>query len=58
MTPNEFGKKCKNKIGDWVPAIPEPYYHYLNILECVCGKHFWTRERYEEHYALRHILNL
>ena len=49
----------KNKRGEWVPAIPEPYY-LLFRKECypVCGKKFWTKEGYEGHFALKHILGL
>lgn len=51
----------QNKEGKWVEAIPEPYFHrpfFLNILSCSCGRMFWTRESYEGHYALRHILKM
>lgn len=51
-----LGAKCENKRHEWVPAIPEPYFHLIR-LECDCGEKFWSRKRYEEHYALAHILN-
>lgn len=47
----------QNKKGQWVPAIPEPYYG-LFFKDCYCGKKFLTLERYEEHYAYRHILGM
>jgi len=46
----------QNKYGEWVPAIPEPYYGIKK--HCVCGEKFWTKRRYQEHYALEHILAL
>ena len=51
----------KNKRGEWVPVIPLPYLLPLHT-RCRCGKRFWGRQRrralrrYEEHYALNHIL--
>lgn len=48
---------CKNKRGEWVPAIEEPY-ELLLRKQCRCGKKLWTREGYEAHYALKHILAL
>ena len=49
---------CQNKRGEWVPAIPEPYQISLGRCRCNCGHVSWTRKRYREHYALRHILAL
>ena len=43
----------KNKAGEWVPAIPEPFYGLKKI--CSCGKSFWKYEKYREHYAYKHI---
>lgn len=51
------GTSMQNKRGEWVPAIPEPYYAFF-VHTCDCGKGFWSRERYEEHYAYKHILGL
>lgn len=45
----------QNKLGQWVPAIPLPFY-YAIIRGCSCGRRFWTDEGYEAHYAYRHIL--
>ncbi len=39
----------QNKRGEWVPAIPEPYYGIRKM--CECGKKFFTLKRYREHYA-------
>jgi len=47
--------QTQNKLGQWVPAIPLPYY-YMFIRQCECGRYFWTDEGYEAHYAYRHIL--
>jgi len=46
----------KNTRGEWVPAIPLPFYLPPGRKRCSCGKRFWTLEGYEAHYALRHIL--
>lgn len=51
------GITCQNKRGEWVPAIPLPYFRAFRY-ECTCGKKFWTLYGYEAHYALRHILGL
>lgn len=61
--------QTKNKIGEWVPAIPEPYYSILKVCPHSdnspehpsldwCGEKFWTLEGYRAHYALKHILHL
>lgn len=47
--------QTKNTRGEWIPAIPEPYYHVIRK-ECECKRKFWTREGYDAHYALVHIL--
>lgn len=57
-TLQEGGTAYLNKKGQWVPAIPEPYFCLLFGMDCACGKHFYRRESYEAHYALKHILNL
>jgi hypothetical protein len=50
----------QNARGEWVPGIPLPFYFWWK--QRVCGDckrkfRFWrTQERYEEHYALAHIL--
>ena len=43
----------QNKKGQWVPAIPLPYYGLKK--ECGCGKSFWKEENYEKHYLYEHI---
>lgn len=50
--------QAQNKSGKWVPAIPEPYFLAFGRCKCDCGKVFWSEERYREHYALKHILEL
>ena len=54
------GALVKNKSGQWVQAIPEPYYHLIRK-ECYfpkCHRKFWTKEGYKAHAALKHILDL
>ena len=47
--------QTQNKLGQWVPAIPLPFYFMIRK-GCSCGRKFWTEEGYEAHYALKHIL--
>jgi hypothetical protein len=44
----------RNKRGEYVPAIPLPFYGFRK--KCSCGAKFWTTHRYNEHYAYEHIL--
>jgi len=44
-----------NARGQWVPSIPQPYFLLIGV-RCFCGARFLTKQRYEEHYALHHIL--
>jgi hypothetical protein len=46
----------QNRRGEWVPAIPLPFYGLRKT--CACGRKFWTSEGYEGHYAVTHILAL
>jgi hypothetical protein len=46
----------QNDRGDWVPAIPLPFYGLRK--RCDCGQRFWTAAGYRGHYALVHILGL
>lgn len=49
----------QNKRGEWVTAIPEPYWlRLLDHCQCYCGRKFWSMESYQAHYALKHILAL
>lgn len=50
--------QMQNKRGEWVPAIPEPFFYGFKLrkAKCDCGDKFKTRKRYQEHYALEHIL--
>lgn len=55
----EFGPRfdtlMQNKLGEWVPAIPLPFFGFRR--KCRCGAKFWTLEGYRGHYALAHILD-
>jgi hypothetical protein len=53
------GNTCvQNRRGEWIPAIPLPYYLPLVRYRCGCGRVFWTLRGYQGHYALDHILAL
>ena len=48
----------QNKNGEWIPAIPLPYY-WLGTKGCKradCKKKFFTLRGYQGHYALVHIV--
>lgn len=47
-----------NSDGEWVPMIPLPLYLPFWLKQCHCGKRFWTKQSYMEHYAYRHILGM
>lgn len=49
------GTMAQNKQGQWVPAIPLPFFGMIRV-KCACGAKFSNMEAYEGHYALRHIL--
>lgn len=49
---------CKNKKGEYVPAIPEPYYLLFGRVKCNCGQKFRNKKEYRGHFALEHILYL
>lgn len=55
MVTPQIEVKSLNKKGEWYPSIPLPYYGFRK--HCHCGEKFWTEKRYEEHYALKHIIN-
>ncbi len=44
----------ENKRGEWIPAIPLPFYGLKK--RCNCGRSFWKFKNYQEHYALEHIV--
>jgi hypothetical protein len=44
----------QNERGEWVPALPEPFYGLRK--RCDCGAKFWTKKAYQAHYALEHIV--
>ena len=55
----------QNRRGEWVPAIPLPYFltenarpFRWNTVRCECGAAFHSQRRYREHYALVHVLGL
>lgn len=48
------GITTENDHGEWVPAIPVPFYGLRK--GCHCGQKFWTMPGYRGHYALAHIL--
>ena len=50
------GTQTQNKRGEWVPAIPYPFFGVRKV--CECGEKFWLYRNYEAHYALKHILGL
>lgn len=52
------GTSTQNSRGEWVPAIPEPYFVMFGWVKCSCGSKFRGRSRYREHFALAHILGL
>ena len=45
----------QNKRGEWVPAIPLPFFGLIRV-SCNCGKSFFRRSSYEAHYAYEHII--
>jgi hypothetical protein len=47
---------CQNRRGEWVPAVPVPFYGFRK--QCSCGAKFWTEKGYRGHFALEHILGL
>lgn len=49
---------AQNSHGEYVPAIPEPFFGFLGRCTCECGKVCGGRENYRGHYALVHILGL
>jgi len=46
--------QTQNSRGEWVPAIPLPFFGLRK--RCECGRKFWTADGYRGHYALKHIL--
>lgn len=44
----------RNSRGEWMPAIPLPFYGVRK--KCQCGAKFWTTKDYEKHYAYEHIV--
>jgi hypothetical protein len=57
------GVSSQNKYGEWVPAIPEPYWRGFGLRKaqcttCVEQPVFKDIGAYRGHYALVHILGL
>jgi len=52
----EAPEVTQNKAGEWVPAIPLPFYGLRK--RCGCGRRFWTATGYRGHYALLHVMHL
>lgn len=50
------GMSAQNRRGEWVPAIPLPFFGLRK--HCSCGEKFWTQKGYEGHYARDHILGM
>ena len=51
------GNTVQNSRGEWVPAIPLPFYSSLPHYRCPeCQAAYWTLPGYRGHYALEHIL--
>lgn len=48
--------QAQNARGEWVPAIPLPFYGLRK--RCTCGERFWTTCGYRGHYALAHVLGM
>ena len=53
----------KNAYGDWVPAIPEPFWvgrfrWKPQCLDCAAKPTFKSETEYRGHYALFHVLGL
>lgn len=47
----------RNAKGQWVPAVPEPFYlgFFRKKCRCDCGERFRSRALYEKHYVYTHI---
>lgn len=58
MTGMIGGAQTQNERGEWVPAIPLPYFLAFGRVRCDCGERFRDQRRYREHYALTHVLGL
>jgi hypothetical protein len=59
MAESEATISAQNRSGQWVPAIPEPFFIGRKKVRCiVCPLVLKDRQRYREHYALQHILDM
>lgn len=50
--------QAQNSRGQWVPAIPLPYFAAFHRRRCECGQSFWTTRGYHGHYAYAHVLGM
>lgn len=61
MPDSPTGAFVQNHRGEFVPAIPLPLFIGMKRVQCThdnCGRKFFAKKRYREHYALAHILAL
>jgi hypothetical protein len=67
MQAEQASTQVQNSRGQWVPAIPEPYYmkerstivkSRKDRCRCECGRILHDYETYRGHFALVHILAL
>jgi hypothetical protein len=49
---------ARNDRGEWVPAVPLPFFAWPMKRCGTCRRRFWTTSGYQGHYALVHILAL
>ena len=47
----------QNDDGTWSEAIPIPFYGFLGLKHCMCGRHFLKEDKYRQHYAEAHTNN-
>lgn len=47
----------QNSRGQWVPAVPAPYFRFIGFSCPKCKERYWTMKGYQGHYALKHILD-
>lgn len=52
------GVRALNGRGEWVTAIPEPYFLSFGRVRCDCERKFRGRDRYRDHFAYAHVLGM
>lgn len=56
MTEKRARVMMENARGEWVPAIPMPFFGLRK--KCMeCGAKFWTMNGYRAHFSLKHIVD-